>query len=79
MMERAVRLSSDGAITLGHVPTEMMADGLFSPGMTERERVMAALAAGDGNQTHAAKVLGIARRTLVNRIEEHDLPRPRKK
>jgi DNA-binding NtrC family response regulator len=45
----------------------------------ERARIIAALAACDGNQTHAAKLLGISRRTLVTRIEEYDLPRPRKK
>jgi transcriptional regulator with GAF, ATPase, and Fis domain len=45
----------------------------------ERARIIAALAACDGNQTHAAKLLGISRRTLITRIEEYDLPRPRKK
>jgi DNA-binding protein Fis len=31
------------------------------------------------NQTAAAKLLGISRQTLVNRLEEYNLPRPRKK
>jgi transcriptional regulator with GAF, ATPase, and Fis domain len=44
----------------------------------ERERVISALEACGGNQTRAAKLLGISRRTLVNRIEEFNLPRPRK-
>ncbi|MFI5302925.1 MAG: sigma-54 interaction domain-containing protein, partial [Polyangiales bacterium] len=45
----------------------------------EKGRIIAALAACNGNQTHAAKMLGISRRTLITRIEEYDLPRPRKK
>ena len=32
-----------------------------------------------GNQTHAARLLGISRRTLITRIEQYDLPRPRKR
>jgi transcriptional regulator with PAS, ATPase and Fis domain len=32
-----------------------------------------------GNQTRAAKLLGISRRTLVNRLNEYSLPRPRKR
>ncbi len=54
-------------------------DAVFRPGMTDRERVIAALEACDGNQTHAARILGIGRRTLITRIEEYGLPRPRKK
>jgi DNA-binding NtrC family response regulator len=45
----------------------------------ERERIIAALDAAHGNQTTAAKMLGISRRTLVTRLGEYDLPRPRKK
>ncbi len=45
----------------------------------ELARIISALAACDGNQTHAAKMLGIARRTLISRIETYHLPRPRKK
>ncbi|MFO0660163.1 MAG: sigma 54-interacting transcriptional regulator [Polyangiaceae bacterium] len=43
-----------------------------------RERVQRALEQCAGNQTQAAKLLGISRRTLVTRIEEYGLPRPRK-
>jgi DNA-binding NtrC family response regulator len=45
----------------------------------ERQRIIAALDAAHGNQTTAAKMLGISRRTLVTRLGEYDLPRPRKK
>jgi len=50
-------------------------------GMKERERdlVRDALDRAGGNQTRAAKLLGISRRTLIARIEEFGLPRPRKR
>jgi DNA-binding NtrC family response regulator len=45
---------------------------------TEQERVLSALRACAGNQTRAAELLGISRRTLINRLESLNLPRPRK-
>ena len=47
-------------------------------GDDERGRIAAALQQCAGNQTQAAKVLGISRRTLVSRLEQYDWPRPRK-
>jgi two-component system, NtrC family, response regulator AtoC len=44
----------------------------------ERERIVSALASVDGNQTKAAAILGISRRALINRLDAHGLPRPRK-
>jgi transcriptional regulator with GAF, ATPase, and Fis domain len=44
----------------------------------ERERIRAALEKCGGNQTKAAQLLGISRRTLVSRLSQHQLPRPRK-
>ena len=44
----------------------------------ERERILWALERCAGNQTKAARLLGISRRTLVARLEEYNLPRPRK-
>jgi DNA-binding NtrC family response regulator len=44
----------------------------------ERGRVIRALEACGGNQTRAAQMLGVSRRTLINRIEEFNLPRPKK-
>ena len=45
----------------------------------ERQRIIDAIAKCGGNQTQAAALLGISRRTLVTRLSELDLPRPRKK
>ncbi len=47
--------------------------------VSERERILEALERCGGNQTRAARLLGVSRRTLINRLEEYDLPRPRKR
>jgi DNA-binding NtrC family response regulator len=44
----------------------------------ERQRLLDALTRCAGNQTYAARLLGISRRTLVTKIEKYNLPRPRK-
>jgi transcriptional regulator with GAF, ATPase, and Fis domain len=45
----------------------------------ERARITDALANAAGNQSRAAKMLGMSRYTLIDRIEEYGLARPRKK
>ena len=45
----------------------------------ERSRIVEALSRCDGNQTQAARLLGVSRRTLVAKLTELDLPRPRKR
>ena len=45
----------------------------------ERQKIIVALDRCAGNQTQAAKLLGLSRRTLVSRLGEHAIPRPRKK
>ncbi|MDC0745658.1 sigma 54-interacting transcriptional regulator [Polyangium mundeleinium] len=47
--------------------------------LDERQRILDALEKCAHNQTRAAEMLGISRRTLVSRLEEYDLPRPRKR
>jgi two-component system, NtrC family, response regulator AtoC len=44
----------------------------------ERERILRVLRDCGGNQSRAAKVLGIARSTLVLRLDQYGVPRPRK-
>ncbi len=44
----------------------------------ERARIVAALEQCSGNQTRAAALLGISRRTLLSRLDAYGLPRPRK-
>ena len=46
---------------------------------SQRARIMAALERCGGNQTRAARLLGISRATLLRRIDSLDLPRPRKR
>jgi DNA-binding NtrC family response regulator len=44
-----------------------------------RQQILDALEHTAGNQTRAAEILGISRRTLVTRLTEFDIPRPRKR
>ena len=44
----------------------------------ERQRILDALEQCGGNQTRAARALGISRNTLLARLDEYGLPRPRK-
>ncbi|MCA1664369.1 MAG: sigma 54-interacting transcriptional regulator [Myxococcales bacterium] len=91
VVERAVVLARGGEVrteqlTLGRrssparVEAAPAADGLgLDPGeRDERARIVAALAECNGNQTRAAKRLGISRATLVNKLSIYRIPRPRK-
>ena len=44
----------------------------------ERQQIVAALEECGGNQTRAAKLLGISRRGLLKKLDKLDIPRPRK-
>ncbi len=60
-----------GTVVMGSsLPHEMEA--------LERQRILDALARCGGNQTQAAEMLGISRRTLLRRLDEYAVPRPRK-
>jgi transcriptional regulator with GAF, ATPase, and Fis domain len=52
---------------------------ILAGGDDERTRIVTALERCVWNQTAAAKMLGIARQTLVTKMEMYNLPRPRKK
>ena len=58
---------------------EAMAKLRLEMKVLERQRVIEALEQSAGNQTRAAKLLGISLRTLINRIDEYGIPRPRKR
>ncbi len=95
VIERAVLLCGDELITPEHLPVEKMktsfvreaappsparvADEAVVDGDDERQRVIDALQQCAGNQTHAARLLGISRGTLLARLDAYKLPRPRPK
>ncbi len=94
VIERAVLLCDGDSIEPEDLPLEKMApnaatlpprpsaenSGVLSGEMQafERERIIAALEKCSGNQTQAAKSLGIARRTLIKRLDQYKIERPRK-
>jgi two-component system, NtrC family, response regulator AtoC len=45
----------------------------------EKQQILQALERTSGNQKEAAKLLGISRRTLINKIEAYGIARPRKR
>jgi DNA-binding NtrC family response regulator len=45
----------------------------------ERQHIVDALARCGGNQTEAAKLLGMSRRTLSTKLDALDIARPRKR
>jgi two-component system, NtrC family, response regulator AtoC len=87
--ELATTLARGKEIAAQHVPLRHVpfADATVAPvppaggaaqADGERERIIRALEAGGGNQTRATALLGISRRTLVTRLAEYDIPRPKK-
>lgn len=83
-IERAVLLSTGNAVDPQAVPAgEHVGDAAAGARLRqdlatfERQRIAEALEKCAGNQTKAAQLLGISRRTLVSRLGEYNLPRPR--
>jgi two-component system response regulator AtoC len=90
VVERARLLAGGGAIDIGHLLFDTHHDAMTGaaaqgttrpdPGSSddERARILSALGACAGSQTRAARMLGISRATLVQKIRLYGLPRPRK-
>jgi two-component system response regulator AtoC len=47
--------------------------------VAERQRIIDALAACAGNQSRAARMLGMPRRTFISKLDAYGIPRPQKK
>jgi len=92
VVERAVLLSSSPIIGPEHLPLDKLSPGT-APGSppsprvdtqkmsapTERDKIITALNACAGNQSRAAEMLGMPRRTFVNKLDLYKIPRPKKK
>jgi len=85
VIERAVVLAGEGPLTARHVMiTSIQARNgqaavvATDDEVAERQRIIEALDACAGNQTRAAKLLGISRATLVTKLGFHRIQRPRK-
>jgi two-component system, NtrC family, response regulator AtoC len=68
----------DSALGMGLPPTSTGARN-GSSDEEKRDHLIRALEACGGNQTRAAEMLGISRRTLINRLDRFKLPRPQKR
>jgi DNA-binding NtrC family response regulator len=90
VMERAVLLCTGPVIERDHLPmNKLQGSGVTSlsdsqkmaisgGARNERERIIEALAACAGNQSRAAQMLGIPRRTFVSKLDAYQIPRPKK-
>jgi len=82
-LERAVLLSPGDSLDPMALPAGDTSDDVAGARLRndlaafERQRIVEALEKCAGNQTKAAQLLGISRRTLVSRLGEYNLPRPR--
>jgi two-component system response regulator AtoC len=93
VMERAVLLASGGVIAPEHLPLEKMRRGVKpapSPAVDpaqlkpvsslvelEKQAILDALVRCAGNQSRAAELLGMPRRTFCKRLAEYKITRPR--
>jgi two-component system response regulator AtoC len=83
--------STRGPLTASVTPIASAAPMIPAPGQeragrllrldagTERKLIEEALERAAGNQGRAAELLGVSRRTLINRLDEYGIARPRKR
>ncbi|KYF68711.1 sigma-54 interaction domain-containing protein [Sorangium cellulosum] len=84
VIERAVVMAKGGPIQADHlmlVAPRAQADAGIRGDVRsfERDRILAALDRTRQNQTRAAELLGVSRRTLTNKLNAYGIARPRKK
>ncbi|MGK3994912.1 sigma-54 interaction domain-containing protein [Sorangium sp. So ce1024] len=84
VIERAVVMSKGGPIQADHLmlaaPRAQAEAGIRGDVRSfERDRILAALDRTRQNQTRAAELLGVSRRTLTNKLNAYGIARPRKK
>jgi two-component system response regulator AtoC len=88
VIERALLLCDGPALLPEHLPQPVPIaapaaldpppPALPSPVGDERARILAALAACGGNQSRAARQMGISRKVLIARLDSYGVARPRK-
>ena len=82
-VEQAVALHEGDMLPLDAFPIRTLAaagDSLHDAVQAiERARIVEALEHFAGNQTQAARALGMSRRTFLNRLDAYGMPRPRRK
>jgi DNA-binding NtrC family response regulator len=81
---RAAVLCAGPMILPEHLPLEKMRATISPPAAAahadpERQKILDVLARHGGNQHAAAEELGINRRTLMRRLDQYAIPRPRKR
>jgi two-component system, NtrC family, response regulator AtoC len=91
VMQRALLLAEGGDIQVEHLGPDKLTMRVLLPSPApdktsleaalsahEKQRIVDELARCGGNQTHAAKALGMSRGTLLSRLDAFGLARPRK-
>ena len=81
-LERTMIMARSGKVGIRHLPPDIQRKGSSggryrSRGHTleqvEKQHIKSTLRFQDGNRTHAAKILGISRATLINKIKKYGL------
>lgn len=85
VVTRAMLLHKGRVLTASHFSFDVelaagAATGDLASAVSDAEyrRILEVLRECDGNQSRAAKVLGVSRGTLISRLERYAIPRPRK-